>query len=215
MERSEATPAADDAEDVSSGTDTAPSGDPSPARRAERPCWIFGYGSLIWRPSFAHVDSRPAHLHGFARRFWQASVDHRGTPEAPGRVVTLVSRPGDLCAGVAFRVAPEAVADVLAALDERERGGYVRRRVTVCLHGAAVCGPREAVGWVYVADASNPRYVGPSSLDDIAAVARRAHGPSGPNREYVIRLAEAIRALGASDPELFALAALVARGDGR
>jgi glutathione-specific gamma-glutamylcyclotransferase len=183
------------------------------ARRATdtETCWIFGYGSLIWRPAFPHIEARPAHIHGFARHFWQRSTDHRGTPEAPGRVVTLVPDAASLCAGMAFRVAPDALPEVLAALDHRESGGYLRRRATVCLHGAGRCSRRElrAEGWIYVADARNPGYAGPSTLAEIAAVARRAHGPSGPNREYVTRLAEAIRALGASDADLFALAELV------
>ena len=178
--------------------------------------WVFGYGSLIWRPAFPHVERRSAHLHDFARRFWQRSIDHRGTPDAPGRVVTLVQAPGEVCAGVAFRVAAEAIPEVLALLDERERGGYTRRRLEVCLTdpagaGASAASVAETTCWVYVADPSNPCYAGPTPLSEIAAIAGRAHGPSGPNREYVLRLAAAIAELGAADAELFSLAALVER----
>jgi cation transport regulator ChaC len=66
--------------------------------------WIFGYGSLVWRPAFPHRRRRPASIRGFCRRFWQASTDHRGTPEAPGRVVTLIESPGDRCWGMAYEV---------------------------------------------------------------------------------------------------------------
>jgi cation transport regulator ChaC len=44
----------------------------------DRPRCVFGYGSLVWRPAFPHVERRPACLHGWARRFWQGSPDHRG-----------------------------------------------------------------------------------------------------------------------------------------
>jgi len=165
--------------------------------------WIFGYGSLIWRSDFAYVERRPARLRAFVRRFWQGSTDHRGVPGAPGRVVTLVPEPAGACDGVAYRVAAEREEEVLAQLDRRERGGYVRREVRLELaspRGEA----KRAIVWI--AEPGNPNYLGRASLDAIAAQVARSAGPSGPNPEYVLRLAQALAALGVDDPEVSALA---------
>ena len=70
--------------------------------------WIFGYGSLVWRPSFPFAERRGAWIDGFARRFWQGSTDHRGVPGAPGRVVTLEHATGARCFGAAYRISDSA-----------------------------------------------------------------------------------------------------------
>ena len=171
--------------------------------RAEPGRWIFGYGSLIWRCDFPYLERRPARLFAFVRRFWQGSTDHRGVPGAPGRVVTLVPEPAGVCDGVAYRVAPEREEEVLGQLDRRERGGYVRREVRLEL-----ARPRAFVerALVWIAEPGNPNHLGPASLGAIAAQVLRSAGPSGPNPEYVLRLAQALAALGAHDPEVSALA---------
>ena len=68
--------------------------------------WLFGYGSLIYKVDFPFLEQRPASIRGWERRFWQGSHDHRGTPESPGRVVTLIEKPDAVCKGMAFRVSP-------------------------------------------------------------------------------------------------------------
>lgn len=175
--------------------------------------WIFGYGSLVWRPAFPHADRRPARLRGWSRRFWQGSSDHRGVPEAPGRVVTLVEEPDAVCFGLAYRVAPADRAVVLEGLDRRESGGYRRIAAELELDGPAPGGAARVRALTYVATPGNPSYLGPARLEEIAAQVRHARGPSGANPEYVLRLAEALRALGAEDPHVFALEALL-RADG-
>ncbi len=163
--------------------------------------WLFGYGSLMWRPDFEHRERQPASVDGWTRRFWQGSTDHRGVPEAPGRVVTLVPEPGARCHGVAYRVAPEVAVTVFAALDHRERGGYARVELTVFVGPAA----RPQPARMYLATADNPNYLGPAPLPTIAAQIARSHGPSGPNLEYLLRLAGALREQGADDEHVFAL----------
>lgn len=157
--------------------------------------WVFGYGSLIWRPDFAFLDARPAYIDGWSRRFWQGSHDHRGVPADPGRVVTLIESPGERCAGRAYLIEP----DVFAHLDHREKNGYQRQAVEVFFDTDS----RPAV--VYIGAPSNFAYLGDAPLPDIAAQIYRCIGPSGPNAEYLFRLATALRDLGAADPHVFEL----------
>ncbi len=172
--------------------------------------WIFGYGSLVWRPAFAHVEQRPAWVRGWTRRFWQWSTDHRGVPGAPGRVVTLVERAGEVCWGRAYAVDPAEEDSILAALDHREKQGYDRRIVELGFSDAA--GPP---GLVYVATPDNPSFAGETPLPEIAEIIASRVGPSGPNREYLIELAAALRAMEVDDPHVFGLEALVASLPGR
>lgn len=175
------------------------------------PLRIFGYGSLVWRPAFPYERRRRAGLPGWSRRFWQGSTDHRGVPGAPGRVVTLVPEPGALCWGIAYEIGEADAPAVLDALDVRERGGYERHDVALELADDPAAPPETGRGLVYLAGETNRNYLGPAPLDRIAAQVRAAGGPSGPNLEYVLRLARALRELDASDEHVFALEELLRR----
>lgn len=163
-----------------------------------QPTWVFGYGSLIFKVDFPWLDRRVASISGWSRRFWQGSHDHRGTPEAPGRVVTLIETPGIDCRGVAYLVAPE----VFAHLDYREKNGYARHRVAISLQDAE----QSVEGLLYVATAGNPAYLGPAPLDDLASHIASASGPSGSNQSYLSELALALRELGSYDDHVHPLA---------
>lgn len=114
-------------------------------------------------------------------------------------MATLVRDPGALCHGMAYRITPE----VLTPLDVREKNGYLREVVTLCFDDPA--GGR-AEGLVYLATEDNAAFLGDAPLDAIAEQIARAHGPSGPNRDYLLNLAEALRELAVEDPHVFALA---------
>jgi len=166
--------------------------------------WIFGYGSLVWRPDLPVAEAHPARLDGWQRRFWQGSPDHRGTAEAPGRVVTLIERPAEHTIGRVYRVAAEAVPEVLARLDHREQAGYqrIRRRVAVADHG-------DVEALVYFATEGNPSWLGPAPVPQMVRHIARARGRSGTNREYLLRLDEALDAMGAVDAHVRDLATAV------
>jgi cation transport regulator ChaC len=164
--------------------------------------WVFGYGSLLWRPGFPHRERVVACLPGMARRFWQGSPDHRGRPAAPGRVVTLASDPEASCWGAAYRVDPAEWRAVQQLLDARESGGFERLELEVRFAG----GQRGARALVYMAPPGNPNFLGSAPLDAMAEQVRRARGRSGTNVDYVMRLAAALRAQDAKDEHVFALA---------
>jgi len=164
--------------------------------------WVFGYGSLVFRPSFPFARVEAGFVRGYARRFWQGSPDHRGVPGAPGRVVTLIAEAQAVCWGRAYEIHDDDRDEVLANLDVREQAGYDRLSLAVHRADGSVLAPGALV---YVANPANPDWLGPASLEAIAAHVRASRGPSGANDEYVRRLAAALRELGADDEHVFAL----------
>ncbi|MBX3185517.1 MAG: gamma-glutamylcyclotransferase [Labilithrix sp.] len=171
--------------------------------------WIFAYGSLVFRPAFAHVERRRAWVRGWARRFWQGSPDHRGVPAAPGRVVTLVRDARATCGGVAYRIDPDRAPEVLVALDVREVAGF--ERVHVPVHHAPDAPDDEAFAeaLVYVAGPENPHFLGPLDEHAIASWIAKSHGPSGPNADYALSLHGALTELGIEDDHVARIAALL------
>lgn len=158
--------------------------------------WLFGYGSLIFKADFPYLERRPATISNWTRRFWQGSHDHRGTTTAPGRVATLVPEPGAVCAGMAYLISPA----VFSHLDHREKNGYLRLATDFTFDDGTT-----TTGLVYIATADNAAYLGAASEREIAIHIANASGPSGHNRDYLLDLAHALRALGKDDPHVFAI----------
>jgi cation transport regulator ChaC len=173
-----------------------------------REMYVFGYGSLIWKVDFPYESRQPGYIRGFVRRFWQKSTDHRGTPESPGRVVTLIPyeewttrfahmdphthAEGDICWGMVYKIAEKGIEDVRGHLDFREKDGYQ----TFHTHVYHPTGPKDPTtgelkpliedAVLYIATTTNPSFAGPTAtIDDLAFEIARRRGPSGPNAECI------------------------------
>jgi len=195
--------------------------------------WLFGYGSVVWKvcallmkcqkPSsitqripheqvdFEHDDRKSGFVEGFARRFWQASPDHRGIPERPGRVCTLLSaadaealEPGSASGpneykvhGCAYHVPANKGPSVMEGLLFREKAGYTQRLVDVtCTDGSTV----QAL--VFVGEPAGEHFAGYQPGSEIAEIISKSAGPSGPNLEYFLKLYAALETEGQLDSHL-------------
>jgi cation transport protein ChaC len=165
--------------------------------------WVFGYGSLMWRPGFAFAESAPARLIGLHRALCVYSFVHRGTPERPGLVLGLDR--GGACRGIAFRIQDGGRAATLDYLREREQvtSVYIETHRMITVLGTP---ERRVRALVYAVDRGHAQYAGRLSLDRQLQLVREGHGRSGINRDYVLSTVEALEALGCHDRDLHLLA---------
>jgi cation transport protein ChaC len=164
--------------------------------------WVFGYGSLMWRPDFPFVEKLAARMTGLHRSLCVYSFVHRGTPEHPGLVLGLDR--GGACRGIAFRVAAADRAKTVRYLREREQvtSVYVEAMRGVWL----VESGQRVQALTYVVDRGHPQYAGRLTLDQRLHHIRQGHGQSGANRDYVISTVQTLESMGCRDAELHALA---------
>ena len=160
--------------------------------------WVFGYGSLMWRPGFAYEDVQPATLMGLRRCFCIYSVHHRGSPERPGLVLGLDS--GGACQGLAFRVGADQARQTLAYLRAREQVNGVYRETHVPLDVAGY--DRPVMGIAYVAERAHPSYARRLPIGEQARLIRAARGLSGTNLDYLVSTLEHLATLGIREREL-------------
>lgn len=168
-------------------------------------CWVFGYGSLIWRPDLAFVERRAASVHGWHRAFQMLSRVNRGTPHLPGLVFALIS--GGMCHGVVYRIARRDVRRQLQQLWAREMptGVYDPR----WLHCRTPAGPVAALA--FTLSRRSPNYTGAIDDERLLQILRHARGRYGTTLEYLLRTADALHAAGVPDRSVDRLVALVRR----
>jgi cation transport protein ChaC len=168
--------------------------------------WVFGYGSLMWRPGFAYEEARHARLTGFRRCFCIYSVYHRGTAERPGMVLGLDR--GGACEGIAYRVAASDAVETVRYLRAREQVNGVYREAHVeieLIEGAR----REVMALTYIVERAHPSYAGRLSLALQARLIRAGRGLSGNNLDYLISTLRHLRELGIRERELERVLALI------
>ena len=163
--------------------------------------WVFGYGSLVWKPEFDYAERVVARLHGYERSFCMRSIHHRGTVADPGLVLALDKADG-YCDGVAYFVPPETAEATLSNLRERElvSSAYLEVILPVSLRDG-----RELDAVCYVIDPHHDQYCR-LSLEEQAEIIAKAVGGRGPNTEYLYNTAQHLTELGLEDPHLTWLA---------
>jgi glutathione-specific gamma-glutamylcyclotransferase len=166
--------------------------------------WVFGYGSLMWRPGFPFSETAPALLKGAHRALCVYSVVHRGTHAEPGLVLGLDR--GGACRGVAFRVAAGAEAETVAYLREREQvtDVYVEAIRPIRLFDGSGRAPKALT---YLVDRNHDQYAGGLPFDEQVRIVRDGKGQAGGNVEYVLKTLRHLQDAGVHDDLLEGLAA--------
>jgi glutathione-specific gamma-glutamylcyclotransferase len=159
--------------------------------------WVFGYGSLIWRPGFAFIHSEPARLEGWHRSLCVLSHKYRGTKDCLGLVFGLDE--GGQCHGVAFEIEDAQWPQTYAYLTARELVTHVYREVKLPV---TLASGRTVDATTYVVDRSHGQYAGRKTLDEKLAYVRQGVGEAGTCLDYVKSTAEHLHALGVPDLEL-------------
>jgi cation transport protein ChaC len=171
--------------------------------------WVFGYGSLMWRPGFPFAEMVPAHLKGFRRDMCIQSIHYRGTPDVPGLVGGLT--PGGSCKGRAYRIHEDHVEPAIAYLDERE---LVTDVYLPQYHDVALDDGRTVSARVYVADVDHDQFAGHWSVEEKVTYLLQGNGSEGRSIEYLANIIDQLEELGISDEGLSELLAHATKADG-
>lgn len=173
----------------------------------ESDVWVFGYGSLMWKPGFEFVEARPALLHGWHRSFCIYSHRYRGTPERPGLVLGLDR--GGSCRGMVYRIARSRALEVLDYLWDREmvNGVYTPRIMDLGTPGGRLsC-------HAFTADRGHYQYAGGLDDGEMVRLIRQGVGKGGDNRDYLANTVRHLEELGIPDRALHRLLALIEESD--
>ena len=187
----------------------APLRDPAPMLQrtlkewgGQQDLWVFGYGSLIWRPDFDHAERRAAKVHGWHRALKMWSRVNRGTPDCPGLVFGLLS--GGSCRGMVYRVDKTHARQVIINLWLREMvTGVYDPRWLPC-HTPE--GPVQALAFTLAR--TSPNHTGALPDHEYRRIFAQASGRYGTTRDYAQATYDELRKLGIHDRALARLLAL-------
>lgn len=168
--------------------------------------WVFAYGSLLWNPISEFDSRRIATLHGWHRSFCIRMIAGRGTPEQPGRMLSL--EPGDSTQGVALRLCGATLEEELRILWTREMvtGAYRPTWAAVTLDDGT-----QVAAIAFVAEPDGLQYESDARASAIAPSMAAASGLFGTNAEYVFKLQNALTDCGLNDPYIDEIAAELTR----
>ena len=169
--------------------------------------WVFGYGSLLWKPAFEVIEQVTAILPGWHRAFCIRLTRFRGTPEQPGLMMSLA--PGGSCRGALQRTAGDRVVDDLRKLWRREMTVKPPNTPPRWVEARTTSGPVPAIA--FAADRSGPNYVSGLTDDDIAGILCQAAGHWGSGAEYLLQTVDQLEGLGIRDANLWRLQRRVAQ----
>ena len=168
--------------------------------------WVFGFGSLMWKPGFQPRQQKPALLRDFERKFHIWSTKGRGTEKRPGLGLCLEPVKEGVCKGIAFRISPDTRDKDLRYLWDREMtsGVYLPRWVAVeCDDGSHL----SALTWVV--NKNHVRYAGPRSVKEMAWIIAGSKGKYGTCRDYLANTIQEMAKLGQYDPTLDKVLAVI------
>lgn len=169
--------------------------------RPSKTHWVFGYGSLIWKPGFECLSAEPVRVHGVHRALCIYSIRYRGTEQQPGLVFGLMR--GGSCAGMGFEIADEKWPEVRDYLRERELISHVYKEVYRTMRFAD---GRSISAMTFVVDEAHTQFAGRLTLDRQLALVADAIGSAGPNRDYVLNTVAHLNQMGFADKALIELA---------
>ncbi|XP_037452206.1 gamma-glutamylcyclotransferase 2-2-like [Triticum dicoccoides] len=172
--------------------------------------WVFGYGSLIWKPGFDFDEKILGFIKGYKRTFNLACIDHRGTPQHPARTCTLESEDEDICWGIAYCVKGglEKEREAMQYLERRECEYDQKISVDFYRDGNSL-EPAVTDVLVFVSTpdpVGNKYYLGPAALEDMAKQIATASGPNGYNRDYLFSMEKALSNISHEDDSIIVLA---------
>ena len=157
--------------------------------------WVFGYGSLMWRPGFSYECAVPARLYGYHRSFCVYSHVHRGTPERPGLVFGLDS--GGACRGTAFKVPEKRADEVRDYLRAREQVTMVYQEDHRPVH--LVASGEKVTALCFTVDRTHEQYAGKLAFQKQVDLIARGEGQSGRNPDYLSETVRHLQEIGIRD----------------